>query len=421
MTGQIRGASRDRSVGAELGRPSLRADSPTGIVHFLTTAAALTSSWSAVRVAGVTLADICLILGALLALLSSGSRIALLKGWMVLPVLLALVLMARDVIVLGRPVNGSPDVIEGISPSQMLLRIALSTFCISVLCIANTGHGRRSVQRIIGWWLFGIAISAAYALGQSAGVLAVGDLVQLNGTSRFAGLTSHPNALAQTLVLAIPFALLVPPKAGSGPVVMRIVGLALCGAALYQSGSRAGLLVGFAALLLCGCIVAKRAHALRWVLPLVLLATAAAAVYGPRLIAGTRFASDSGSTASNNARVQALSEGWDAFLAHPLGGAGLGVWVGELAPLVLLVSGGVLFLAVYTIFVFKPIAAMLEHRSDFVVMACVLSASLVLVLGLLNNGFTERYTFWPALLGYSLVLVIGSQQKTKEHAAPSLA
>ncbi|PYY38979.1 O-antigen ligase [Curtobacterium sp. MCPF17_046] len=365
----------------------------------------------------MTLADICLILGALLALLSSGSRIALIKAWMVLPALLALVLMARDVIIFGRPINGTIEVIQGISPSQMLLRITLSTLCVAVLCIANTSLGRPGLQRLVGWWLLGIAISAAYSIGQSAGILAVGDLVQLNGSSRFAGLTSHPNALAQTLVLALPFALLVPGRARFGSVLARVLGLVLCGVALYQSGSRAGLLVGFVAVLLCGCIAAKRAHALRWVLPLVLLAFATATIYGPGLIAGTRFASDSGSTASNTARVQALSEGWDAFLTHPLVGAGLGVWVGELAPLVLLVSGGATFLAIYTVFVFRPISVMLKYRSEFMVTACVISASLVPVLGLLNNGFTERYSFWPALLGYSLALIAGSRREMATQAA----
>jgi len=330
---------------------------------------------------------------------------------MVFPALFALFLLARDVIVFGRPINGASDVIEGISPSQMLLRITLSTFCVAILCVSNTIHGRRALQRTVGWWLLGIALSAVYALGQSAGILAVGDLMQLNGTSRFAGLTSHPNALAQTLVLAIPFALLVPPGPRLRSIATRVLGLVLCGLALYQSGSRAGLLIGFVAVLLCGCIVAKRLNALRWVLPLVLIASAIGIIYGPGVIAGTRFASDSGSTASNNARVQALSDGWDGFLAHPLAGAGLGVWVGELAPLVLLVSGGTVYLAIYTFFVFKPIAVTLKYRSDFLIGACLISAMLVPILGLLNNGFTERYTFWPALLGYCLALTLESRRK----------
>ncbi len=237
MKGQTRIAARMQS-GALNAVARSAAESRPGLVHFLTVAAALTSSWSAVRVGGVAFADVFLVLGALAALLFSGPRIALVKSWMVLPVLLALFLVARDVVIFGRPLDGDLTTIEGVSPSQMLLRIVLSTFCVAVLCVANTAYGKRGVQRLVGWWLAGVAVSAAYALGQSAGFFAVDELVQLNGSSRFAGLTSHPNALAQTLVLAIPFALLVPPKLRITSLLARVLGLALWGAALYQSGSR---------------------------------------------------------------------------------------------------------------------------------------------------------------------------------------
>ncbi len=80
----------------------------------------------------------------------------------------------------------------------------------------------------------------------------------------------------------------------------------------------------------------------------------------------------------------------------------------------MLVSGGVLFLAVYTFFLVRPITVMFADRSEALVAACLVSACLVPFLGLLNNGFTERYTFWPALIGYALSLVMSASPRSRQ-------
>ncbi|QKS17546.1 hypothetical protein HUN59_16210 [Curtobacterium sp. Csp2] len=365
--------------------------------------AALTSSWSAIRIGGSTIADICLVIAAAIAVLLIGVRHLRMKFWMFGPLVFGLLLMARDVILLDRPLNGSDDETLGISPLQMFLRVSLSTFGVAA-AVSIAGYiGRRSLIRLLWTWVAGIAVSAVWALAQGQGIVAPTlDLLQLNGAFRYAGLTSHPNALAQSLVLSIPVLFLGPVRSHRFASLIRPLLLLLWGFALWQTGSRAGLLVGFLAVVVCAAAVAARSGALKWALPIVLAGVVAAVFVGPRVIAGTRFAVDSGASASDVSRAAALSDGWTDFLSSPLIGAGFGIWVGELAPLVMLVSGGATFLVVYSIFAFKPLLAMRDNLGDSAVLCCLIAGALVPVLGLLNNGFTERYTFWPALIGFAL-------------------
>ena len=393
------------SVRANLDRFSSSADRGYGYrwLARIVSVAALTSSWSAIRVGGSTIADLCLMFVTVVGLVAIGVRHMQMRAWMAAPLLLGILLMARDVIFLDRSLNAADDDSLGISPLQMLIRVALSTFAVAAAVGVTAYVGKRSLGRLLWTWVAGVAISAIWALAQGRGFVAPSfDLVQLNGAFRYAGLTSHPNALAQSLVLGIPVIFLAPLQSRRLSLVLRPLLLLLWGFALWQTGSRAGLLVGFLAVVVCAAARAARSGALRWALPIALVATVAAVLIGPRLIAGTRFASDSGASASNASRAAALSDGWSYFAAHPFFGAGFGVWVGELAPLVMLVSGGFVFLIAYTVFLFRPIATMRHKLSDPAVLACFISALLVPVLGLLNNGFTERYTFWPALIGMAL-------------------
>ncbi|WP_181435434.1 O-antigen ligase [Curtobacterium sp. MCBD17_013] len=364
--------------------------------------AAMTSSWSAVRVGSLNVSDVLLVL-ALLGLATEAlvqTALVRVRVWMILPTLAGLLLVARDVIVWGRALNGA-YLGEGLSPLQMLTRVSLSTLGIALVTAGVGARDRQAALRAIWWWLTGVCVSAAFALAQAMGLASL-TLQQTNGAGRFAGLSSHPNALAQTAVLAIPLALVAVLRSRGSGRFMSFVLVILLGAAVFQTGSRAGLLVGFATLVLGALEYARRAKALRWALPICLFVVAAVVIYGSRVIGSTRFASDSGAIQSNEGRIQSINDGWSSFSSHPVFGAGFGIWVGELTPLVLLASGGGVFLAIYSWFALAPARSLWIARADPLAAALLMDVVLVLILGLLNNGFTERYTFWPALLGYAL-------------------
>ncbi|WP_181431161.1 O-antigen ligase [Curtobacterium sp. MCBD17_021] len=353
------------------------------------------------------MSDLFVIVGLLLLPLSPGATKNLpgLRSWMFLPALIGLLLAARDVVVVGRPFTAIEELGAGLSPAQMLARVVLSTVCVAVLSVLVIGRDVARGRRILRWWIGGVVSSSVFALLQAIGTVPEGTLLaQVNGTDRYAGLSSHPNALAQTIVLAIPVVLYYLRASMTRNRLVAGLGFVLLIAALFQTGSRAGLLIGFAVVVVSIVHHASRTGGLRWVLPIVILATAAAVVFGPALIRGTRFVQSAGTVQSNVGRTQAIGDGWELFVAHPVLGAGLGSWVGELAPLVLLASGGVLFLVAYSTFVAAPILILWRSRQIDLAAVLLISAVAVVLLGLLNNGFTERYTFWPVLIGASLFL-----------------
>lgn len=364
--------------------------------------AALSSSWSGVKLGPLNLSDFFVLVALILIPFTDAFRrnASLLRAWMVLPAVVALVLTARDVIIFGRQLNMSEVNAEGLSSGQMLARIVLSTICVAIVCVVHIGGDERRGRRLLAWWVTGVVTSSAYALGQATGVFPSAPdglfLAQINGFNRFAGFSSHPNALAQTIVLAVPIVLL---SIGAKAKLRRLLATVVLVIALFGTGSRAGLLVGFIAVAVSALVLGRRKGVLRWTLPLVILAVAGAIVFGPRVIGGTRFAQSDGVTQSNSGRVQALGDGWELFSRYPITGAGLGSWVGELAPLVLLASGGLVLLAVYSTFAVSPLISLWRIRRQELAEALFISATMVLPLGLLNNGFTERYSFWPALIG----------------------
>ncbi|WFR68144.1 O-antigen ligase family protein [Curtobacterium flaccumfaciens] len=307
--------------------------------------AALTSSWSAARIGSLNLSDLFMLFTLVLApftssIIRDSPRV---HAWIALPTLVALVLTARDVVISGDSLGVVDGEASGLAPGQMLARVALSTLCVSLVCMIAIGDEQSRGRKVLKWWFAGVTVSAVFAILQGLGVVPDNVvLAQINGAERFAGLSSHPNALAQTIVLALPLCSYFVNTSSPRRRWLAVLMLVLLWIALVQTGSRAGLLGGFVVTLVALIYFAARLRVLRWILPLAILGVVAALIYGPQVISATRFVPSAGTAQSNSGRVQAISEGWASFLSHPFAGAGLGSWVGELAPLVLLACGGVL-------------------------------------------------------------------------------
>jgi hypothetical protein len=381
--------------------------SPPALYTALVSLAALLSPWSGLRLGAFNAADVFL----LASLLVGGAWAAVARSrvqlelWIWLPTIAVIPLLGRDVIVLGLDPLAPPmlgTVGEGIPPLIFAARVILSTLVVA-LCLALGWRSRLFLIRVVGWWWFGAVLSAAYAILQASSIAPELDLQQTVGVTsgRYPGLASHPNALAQASTLALIAPLLFPRKRGRDVVVG--VGQVFLLASVVISGSRAGLLVGAVVLTL---VIIRVVRDRRWwglALPATPIVLALIVAVGPGLLAQTRLSESEGTAMSNIGRAVSIDSGVSLFVANPLLGSGLGSWVGELAPLIFLASGGIVLLAAYAGFIAGPSLAFLRTGArpiDSYVGLLVLGA--ILAFGMLNNGIFERYNFWVPLVAYFL-------------------
>ncbi|MBF4582938.1 O-antigen ligase family protein [Curtobacterium sp. VKM Ac-2865] len=390
-------------------------DRPNRLLLLLLLAAAMTSPWTGVRIAGLNLADFFLVASLALALLLGLTRrVAVPMPWqfVVLPVVV-LVLMGRDAVffdrlpfqtleaaqfttgdALGETVGGS---------ATFLVRLVLCWTAVG-LSVGAFHRFPRALVSIIAAWLLGIAIGVSWSILQFT--FALPDLpfvFHIDSAARAVGLTNHPNSLAETIGVGLPLAvfLALGPRAG---LVRRAGGCALVVLSmwgLFLTGSRAGLAVGFFALVLSVIIRLIWSGRGAWGLPLGLLSIVGAVLWLPSVWATTRF-SQGVAEASDSARVQALTEGLGIFLRHPLGGAGLSTWLGEMVPLILLSGGGVILFAAFYSSLGSVFRRVWRARGQELNAHLAGAGLVVLAFGLLNNGLVERYLYWPLIVGFYL-------------------
>lgn len=394
--------------------------------------AAMTSCWSAVRWLDWNVGDLILVLAVIVALVRSANGLPLfaaMRIWMFMPAFIALLLLFRDVVVLGNPLNASADITGsggGVSPLVIVVRVVLSTVVVAAVCSSAVGAGGdRAFRRVLGWWYLGAVLSAVVALLQAFGLwpemLVLQQTLGLTpGAERQAGLGSHPNSLAQTLSLALPIGLAWIKGASRLRSLLLVASVVVMIAAILESGSRAGLLVGgFATMGVLVWLLAFSRYA-KLIIPTLLVLVVIVITAGPSLIAQTRLAGDSsGAAQSDFGRINAISVGFEIAASSPIFGAGLGSWFGEFVPLILMSSGGVLLLGVYTWFIGGALSTLLRGRRTPLILACIVSTTAVVAFGLLNNGFLERYTFWPTLLAAAWVISESIRRAGGKSLSPS--
>lgn len=218
------------------------------------------------------------------------------------------------------------------------------------------------------------------------------------------GLAHHPNSYGETNALALP--MLIYMFGASRGLAKILAGLSIPIAmyAIFLSGSRAALAGG--ALLAVVSFVSlassrKRIHTgslllAMFLAPLAILTT-------PTILKASRFFAESGEI-SNAARFANLEAGINLFETNPLFGTGVGSWAGSPVPLILLTSGGVLYLVVFYGCLAHPLVVRPRSSGGAFVSILVISAVGVLGIGLLNNGVTERFLYWPFAALFALSL-----------------
>lgn len=362
-----------------------------------------TAPWSGAKFGPMALADLFTFLTLLtgLPLILRGRSTLTVPIWLWLPTATSFVVLFYNEVFSSAALSSTPGVT---SPSIMFGRIALSTLGLGLVCILVAKVRPDFLIRAVAWFALGSSISAGVALLQSVGIRPVlpgVEQVVSEFTGRWTGLASHPNALAQASVLAIPaIFLLLSRHRGILRLTWLIclVGLVL---SVFASGSRAGLIVGAIVSAVSVVVFFGRGRRLGSILAALLAMGFLSITFGSQVISQTRLGAgdEYGAALSNVGRVEAISEGWSLFTDHPIAGAGLGSWYGELGVLVVLVSGGLILGLAYTAFLTGVAVRIFAGPTS--VDAAYFFISLVAVLGFatLNNGFFERYTFLLPLIG----------------------
>jgi hypothetical protein len=375
------------------------------ILRALVCLGALTSSWNAVRIGPLNLVDYVLIAALAFALVQIAIRRLTVKLhlWMFIPSVAIGLLVVRDVLVFGRPLNQSAELLSsgsGASPLLIFVRIVLATLVVSVLVATLSAiDGATAMLPILKWWIFGILVSSVVAVLQDNSVpLAFLNLVQTTSLYRFPGLTSHPNSLAQSASLALPVAIYFFATSRGASRFIQLIPVCIFVVALYAAGSRAGLGIGLAAAVVGAVWYLSRSRFMVVLAPTLLVAIAATLMFGGLIFAGTRLSS--GAADSDAGRAIALQRGFDLFLQSPLWGVGVGSWIGEAVPLIILTTGGLLLLPAYYAFFLPPLLTFWRLRAaDPLYIALITSSISLVIFGFLNNGFAERYIFWPIVVG----------------------
>jgi hypothetical protein len=352
-------------------------------------AAAFTSSWSAVSLFGVNVVDWLLAAAAICAL---SARIAHLRPlyishWMLAPFLAALVVEAAAII------SGRSLSFNGV----MVLRVLLATTVIAVLvqtfAIANP---REKLVRLLGWWAAGIACSALAAVLVASGRISLqGILVQSTG-ERLSGLAAHPNGLAFSLTVAFPVTVYFMRTQRRRLSLIWVVALGLELGALFLSDSRSGLLVGAASLGLAILMAIRSARARALMAPVLLLAGTIAFTSLPPLLAGSRLIT--GAPQSDQARSLINSRALEQFLNNPFLGGGFDALGGVAVPLQVASTGGIALIIGYYLFVLRPLAPLWRGRGDELAASSLLSVVILLMFSLSNPVILERAAFWPGLI-----------------------
>jgi hypothetical protein len=353
-------------------------------------AAAFTSSWSAVSLYGVNVVDWLLAAAAIFALCAriTHRRPLYISHWMLAPFLAALVVEAAAMI------SGRSLSFNGVMVVRVLLATTVIAMLLQTFAIANP---REKLVRLLGWWAAGIACSALVAALVASGQISLqGILVQSTG-ERLSGLAAHPNGLAFSLTIAFPVVVYFIRTQRRGRALLWVVALGLDLGALFLSDSRSGLIVGAVSLALAILLAVRSARVRVLMAPVLLLAGTIAVTSLPTLLAGSRLIT--GAPQSDQARSLINSRALEQFLNNPLLGGGFDALGGVAVPLQIVSTGGFALMLGYYLFVLRPLGPLWRGRRDALATTGVLTLVMLLLFSLSNPVILERAAFWPGLIG----------------------
>ena len=389
--------------------PVQPAERSSRLVIVLVLLSAVTSSWTAVRVSGLNLSDLFIALSLFTMIIDVMARRLPLYVplWSIGATTVGLLLLGRDVIILNRGLladfagdkwtTGSALGNETAGPLLFVARLFLATTAVAILVInLKLSTEKKKVIMVVAAWIAGIAISAFYAVLVDLGVLNPPSNLFQSTSERSSGLAFHPNSFGQAVSLALPVMPALIALAKSGILKLGLfVALAIMVTQLIASDSRAALLLGLPGLIFVVFIRLWQGPAKKLALPLGLILGLALYVVVPKVLAGTRLMNDDqGAATSTDIRLSAIEAGWQLFASNPIFGSALGAWLGESVPLMLLTSGGGLFVFAYYVFLLRPLRIAWPFRRDAIIGGLLASSLVLVAYGALNNGLSERYLFW---------------------------
>jgi hypothetical protein len=371
--------------------------------------AALTSTWTGVKVLGVNLCDALILLGIAAIVVESalGARSVTLRWWMPLPTVAALVIYAFDQVVRGgRPSQDSVNLALTAGTSAFgdsdggflfVARLGIATLLVAVIVGSEVEtFGVARAVRLLLLWTAGATVSAAAAVAYSLGLADLSEFTyHAISEVRALGLAFHPNSLAQTIAITMPLAIyFLTTSRTAWARIWWLAGAVLGVWALVLANSRGGLIVGLCATVVALASVLGRSRGGR-LFGMVLAVPAVLAVTAlvDWLLANTRLGGQGGASQSDEGRWEFLQMGFDAFLNNPLIGAGVGGGAGVMVPLLLLSTGGLILFLGYYAFIAAGVHAAWPLRNDPLVSACLISVMALVGYGLFNNSVNERYNF----------------------------
>jgi hypothetical protein len=393
---------------------------PLAFGQILAMGAAFTSSWNSVRIGGVNVADFLLIAAAFLTLLAAvKSRLRLpIYSWALLPPGVLFVIALNDSIRTGNSLLAGGVVntrAAGFAISSSyggpLTEVIRMTISLTAVVIIVAGLSERMsdgivlVRRVMYSWAAGAAVSGTYAVaGHFMPALTSLPFLYRLETERHSGLANHPNHLGQAVTIALPVLIYM---ISSGRGWAKLVPAALLPISLYAiilTGSRAAL-IGAPVIILA--TLGFLAHSTNRISVSALMAApfvlTLSVVSVPAVVEGSRFYDATGDQ-SNTTRMMYIKQGIEDIAANPLLGVGIGAEAPTMVPLTVLVYGGIVLFVIFYGSLLYPILSRRRSLDGAFMSVLVISAVGVLAYGMLNNGWTDRFLYWPfaAVFGLSL-------------------
>lgn len=341
----------------------------------------LTASWDLVLVAGVSVRQLCLLLGGLL--LATGldlRRLPPVPWWLhayglsaVVAVMLQTLFPIDPSYLAGRYATSSLGLALGerASPLSHLMSLLFNNYAAPLVVVAACMYAPRALRWFIGAYVLGAAMSCFAGIlgyyGHPEIVDIIGGLPTPAG-QRIAGFTSHSLRLATSGVMAIGLAswMALQPNfglkwAGRISVPTLIMGL-------YLSGSRGGIVAGMLVVILTMPLLPEIRSRLHVVASAVGAALLGVYLFIPNVVydtlGKTRIFGDKSATISDIGRAEVFDQGIRDFFTSPVYGVGVRfiaeahvLYVGILA------SGGIIFAIGYFLFNVGSIRASVQAIS----------------------------------------------------------
>jgi hypothetical protein len=375
--------------------------------------AAMTSSWTALRLGSVLVGDmlvLCWLIGVVVH--HRGLRWLAPVGWLWLASIAAAVAFAVHLLLNGTAPSVAGDLSSNVyinqgaafgnaSDSLTLIRFVLATSIVPALILA-TGRA----QLLAGMWAGSAVLNGAYAVAESFGLtsFAAGALVRLQGPARSSGLSFHPNSFGVAEAMVIPVLLTWAIRRHKLQRLCATAALVVIAEGLLLADSRAALAVGLLAAAVTVMCIAIKVRAYPVFVPGSLVALALLLPLSNFLRHTTRLGEYPGY--SDLARAGLRHVAIQLFEESPFYGNGLSdVGAGVMVPLGLLAGGGIVLGAAYYVYAACGLRASIlacRGRSTDLALAMAIAFGAFLLLGIWQNSVVERYTYWP--IGLALLL-----------------